>query len=494
MKRMMLVLLLTLIPQAVPAASDNTLFDIQQGLEQRVGEIVKRYDPKALVFVKLVPRIDKEQLPDTPFLIEKYAFDSSGMLSMKRMEVTIMSTSGTVPPSVRKLVHRAVAGFGVNPNILVKSLPEELNPEGEVKKEAISKPSFMDQHEEDIAQVVKIFIGIGATMVVLLLAQLLSQSSQAAKVAQAISGAATTVNTTLENGGKLASKVQPTASERPDVFARGMSLSETSLLALLSDCYWSGEDEYAAFLWKRVPLSKRRGLLAQLPFLGGYAEYVSTLREKDLGLEQTPYYLEPLSLFLFDNDAVTELTRRHPALLNRLPRMRKDHLKLTAMERIRLEEGAARMPVFPTDFSTIAPSPLRHLRITTPIPIRSLAEEGEVMSFDSLTLELKEKVPSLAWLLELTPTEVEEKFKTFSAMELASAWVGPEKVLAELRNRMPRKKVEMLEGYLRTVTPSRNSDTFKSLHYFAIDRLSHKRRLVETVSAPKEEIEAAAAA
>ncbi len=451
--------------QPLWAAIDASLMTIQQVLENRVSQVVRLYDPKAVTLVHLEPKKDKSPLPYTPFLLERLEFETEGMVSLDRIEITIFSDTLQSSGPLKDLLLPLTKHYGPDPTIQVRPFPEHSAILSPLKREisSLGMPS--------ITREMQIGLGIGVCLFLLLGFMAWSQGKHRNRLLQAIDVAARTVGTSLKPTTPSHARSTEVSAETSRTGRTPLSLPDKGVLALFADCYWAQEDGYAHHLWKRMNLGKRSAVLAKMPFLESYVEYITQFESKDLGYDLIPYYLDPYPLAQLDNQGLGDLVRKTPALLNRLPPLRKNALALTAMERIELEQKAQTLAAPASTMPEPNPSKPRVLKRSGTIPLSNVQEESEVMSFQFLSLDLKEQIPSLAWLLELPVETVEEELKQYSAADLAAAWIGPDKVLAELSKRLPPKKFLLIQSFLQQLKPSRSADAFQRLHRFSIEKL-----------------------
>jgi hypothetical protein len=230
---------------------------------------------------------------------------------------------------------------------------------------------------------------------------------------------------------------------------------------LLADCYWGHQDDYAAYLWFRIPVEKRTALLLKEEWAHDYVASLQGHAEKNLGYEADPYYLSPLPVSHLDNEALTELVRTHPPLLNLLPALRSDGLKLTATERLALMKTSEETD--PPDYLRQPPSPRRLLKSRARFKLATIQEESEVLASRDLTPDVARTIPTLAWLAESPPEAVRTLLAEFTAQDLARAWIGPDAVLAKLAECLPEKKLKLMLTYRDRLPPSRESAIFIEL-------------------------------
>ena len=195
-------------------------------------------------------------------------------------------------------------------------------------------------------------------------------------------------------------------------------LNEEGLISLLADCYWCRLDSYAAYIWRQIPVQKRRPILAKVDYLPEYAAYLVGMEGKDLGLENEPSYLVPLPIWHLDNRAITDLLRQQPGLRFSLSSSRMAGLTLTPKERVELAKSSDRFaPINFPDFEQMPGSPRRKLAARMEIPLNTVEEEREVLAIPYLPVEIMEGVPTLGWLSQLPDKFISEELAKYSAKD-----------------------------------------------------------------------------
>ena len=69
----------------------------------------------------------------------------------------------------------------------------------------------------------------------------------------------------------------------------------------------------------------------------------------------------------------------------------------------------------------------------------------------------------MAWLALRSLNYRKDILSRVDARELAGSWSGPKEVLAKLKEAIPEAKWKLLESYIESTVPDRNSDTFRYL-------------------------------
>ena len=257
------------------------------------------------------------------------------------------------------------------------------------------------------------------------------------------------------------------------------AMEDKSIVAMLSDCYWSRLDGYAALLWRKIPMGRRATLLSLEPRLKEYVSYLGSatnLAVVNLQAEHNPYYLSPFAISHLDNEALTQAARTIPGLLSQLPTLRTDAMVIPARERLGLlaqslsegEEAAAQ-----ASLAALPASKARHLEKTVMIPIDSLLEEEAILADSAgYSLDKKRSLRTLGWLAQLPKERGAAILKPYSAKALAGIWVAPAATLETLASFIPTEKRELLLSYLEQASPTRDSALYRALHESSVRALA----------------------
>jgi len=489
-------------PTSVEATTRESIFQIQQVLESRIAPIIRAIDPAALVFVRVKTVIkDSAPLPGTPFVVQDLTLkDATGDIQIEKVEINILTRKPKFSKTITSLIHEISDGLGPV-DLRVQKLPTELRPKAEAPPKPPPAPpkrapGFLPWLVESLRDPMAIpiaFLAFGLMM-------LISFQWGTFRLGRVVKSGLASLATSVENGGASSAAVSTAmaggsaaGAEATSSLSAGGSGSDAAsdllaglpaegLVAILADCYWCEYDAYAAYLWKRIPVEKRKDLLLQVDFLSEYAAYLTGMREQTLGAEQEPCYLQPLPIWHIDNATLTGVVRSNPQLRFRISSLRVARLALQPRERVDIiRSGISSAPMALPDFKGFPASAKRQLKMRTEIPLNTVAEEKEIMALPNLSIDIMESVPSLAWLAGLPEAVVREVLGGFTARDLAAAWVGPEEILTKLAGFLPEKKQAMLKSYSSQVVPSRNSPVFRTLHQRSIALL---RNPAPAVAAP----------
>jgi hypothetical protein len=483
----------------------------QHFLEERVLKIVRGYDKEALVFVDLSSSTKNLELPSMPFSFDVKSLKSKGEVTADLATVTIFSTlfskDAKLPNEASELIRRIgkpyaksltmkVAAFPKGYDASIPSVPGGLS--GSKKSEPTNWSEMWDTLQASnlvgglsatktkflrwgLFGVIALF-GVMASLMFVLWRHLSKMTSVQGAIEAGLGKVATALENTDRPGSVRSSEGEyrtPSSAANKEDSDAFSALPDESLLALLGDCYWAKEDEYAAHLWRQVPVAARKRLIDTATFIGTYASHLAQFSGVSKGFESDPYYLAPLDVHHLSNEALSNLIKTHPNLYRALPELRSLGLDLPLKERLTLsEQRGSKSLSQPKDLQELKnklkqlpPSTPRPLRLVKSLPIRSLADEQELQSWAKPSPDIMAATPSLVWSMHLSDDVLSRIVTDMPARELANAMVGPEAILAKITALLPPKRRELVENYLKKTTPQRESTAFLKLHQSIVDAL-----------------------
>lgn len=292
---------------------------VQQMLEERVNALVRFYDAQAFSVVNVLARKNTVELPGAPFYFEDFRISEVDGRLFEKIDVSIVSRLKDFPSELPELVKKLLAPHAPLVLVELKRAP------------AATQSQFVrPQMEIGLPSSVGVWLGIG-----ILLALLGALAFSLRGVSKGVETGAKNLATSLSQGvaslaeaGGLGSSSTVQASALTSATAAGASsdgwdqMSTATCLALLSDCYWCYQDAYASFIWERLSVSQRMAAVAAWPVLSQYVRHLAGVKAMDLSLHRDVAYLSPVDVHLWDNTVLTEQTKSHPALLERLSPLR----------------------------------------------------------------------------------------------------------------------------------------------------------------------------
>ena len=475
------------------AQKEETIIEYQKILKERITSIIKAFDPQAHVFVNIESKKITAKLPMTPFTVNQLDLsDNEGKLQIKSIEVNILSAKNDLPIKIREIVQELAAEFEVQPIINFRTLPQELiKVEKEKLGETVKLPNWFQWAEEyfqkdNSVPFHQVLIGLGISGLLILLTFIWALSSWVV-----IRGLSRSMHNDV---GNLVSAIEQASGggmgqaqigdvDMPGEATRGLSpvggeesvvksLPYNSITALLTDCYWSQQDQYAAYIWMQISISMKEKLMDEMPFLMNYVSYLTAFEGVSLGHEQDPYYLNPLKIGHIDNNTLTELTLGNPVLIKKLPPIRLNFLNLKISQRIALTQQANEGDISEIpNFEQIEESEHRQIKKREMYKIKSFEEEMEVLHATykkENALDIVSSVVSLGWLTMLPTERATDILHNYNARQLASAWIGPDEILDKLGTYMNKDKLDLVLSYAQRMSPNREGQVFRMLHEAAV--------------------------
>ena len=497
------LLLLCPWPAAAQMMNQHDLTAAADLMERKIGHFVRGFDAKALVYVsfttKRPKRVANTKMPSTPFVLDSLKLDGPDQeVTITGVQVDVFTADGKLEQAAGDMVKRLAAIGKAKVGVKVEALPagyQTRAPPGRELMELVRK------YEPNLQPGALFIAGSVALVVLLFLVFVVIFMRQTKKRLQSVDQAVgSLVNAIQESGGGAAAATPAAAaaaagpqreqgSDAADAereFFR--QLSDESLLALISDCYWCEQDAYGAWVWNRISVEAQNRLLKKVGYLDVYAGYLRNVTEGDSGYVRDPYYLTPQALEKAGNDVLTEKVRADAGLLKILPEMRIQALDLGAVERLEMQREANEKEDTP-QLPPLEESELRTLHKRQLIRVKTVDEEKQLMEMQDLELDAIADIPSLIWTSRLQDEGLEKVLGGINARDLASAWVGPEEVLSRIEGMLPPRKKDLLGNFKESVKPDRNSPAMMNIHQAVIAGLRQEAAAKE--EAPQAEETAA---
>ena len=500
---LMSLLLLLIIPE-MAMGQGAELFQMKILLEDRIFNIMRGFDPDAVVNAKIeVEKSANVKLPQTLITVKSIDLqDGQGRLKIKMVDVQIF-TSAPISQETKLLITsvashlfqgatvsyvKPLGGYKLKPQQII-----DLTDRSADAKKSDSSTEDQNSWIEDLSEVVGDWTGshkvallassvaVGLVVVFLVVNYLLImmtlrrqtkvleqglkkmasafEASAGAQEPAGMSAQIASQNATGSNekaaGSRDLSSIEKAMAELPDDGA----------LALLYDCYWCELDGYARFIWSRLQVARRQKFLGLDVLLRDYVEYFSSADEVDLGVDGDVYYLAPLPINKVPNSALMELAAKYPAILRKLPSLRIERFAYEANERLDLEARASKEPDSQPDFSALqGQSQPRVLKKKIKLRIKSDADEEKIRAQNIQDPDIMKTIPSLLWVERLSDEALSDVLQNFNSNELASAWIGPTTILDRMKSLLPERKRVMLEERVTSMKPSRDSRAYLTLH------------------------------
>lgn len=445
---------------------------VQELMERRITPLIRTLDSQAQVFVQL----ELSEEPAAP-AENAYLFNPEGLLvdekiKFKKFQILVVSRLEEMPLPTKNLIKKLTRDINVTPQIVMEPL--------ESSKTEFSAPATTKVQIEGLEKAQEGFSSMG---------QLLFSAMGLIAFVLCVIGAVVVVTFKQSpDSDKSNHQAKPNgrAVRRSEEEGYLEGFSNESFVSVLSDCYWCQEDGYASFVWQGVPLHQRKNVISETTFLSRYIETLTGKEGQDLGCLDHPYYLSPMAVNHLDNAALTEMVKKYPVLISRVSPLRAKNLNLTALDRVRLELAAEGKDGEKTpDFKEVPMGKQRVFSRKAPITIASVEEESALVKLKGISFELKSRIPSLAWLLELPEQKRSQVLESLTNEELAMAWVGPQDVLEKLKKSLSVERRAELSTWLGRVRPNRKSMGFKKLYELSLQGLSTDQRKTDAMPETK---------
>lgn len=459
-------------------------------------DLVRDVDPMAQVSIQEIHGNKSIKLPGTPFV-------ASGEKSAKRyrddlaeqLNIVVMTQSGELDASMTQLIKGIAGNYAAKINIKIQKISDELLAAQQAAVNATSKnqgnmgPSSLldamiqNYKQLDIRRYVFVTLGFVSLITIFLpLLWLGLHISVQRRMLKELREGFRSLSATIELSQEGQSRSQGLQSMTAPGFASAQTvpmlssstyfaeMTDDGLFALFTDCYWTHQDQYGSYLSHRIPVSRKIKMIERMPELGDYVAFVAQLPEVNLGFEQDSSFLASQPIWHLDMDAVSDYVKLNPAALHVLSPLRLVALKLRPAERLDLYEQAEDQSTKSFEWPN-ARSAARTLKKVMRMQINSEDEEREILSMPHPSLELIEQVPSLGWVLRLPQERITALLQSYSARDLASAWIAPPETLDQLKLHINAKKLGLMEALLEKTQSSRTSYAFGAIHQATVSEL-----------------------
>ncbi len=280
---------------------------------------------------------------------------------------------------------------------------------------------------------------------------------------------------------RAAASVQRKVESELSINSQIKDLSPMAVKMIISDCYWCEEDHYAAWMWSMLTSQQRETLLKQWSPAVQYIPYVVKLKPEYRQDHLNSCYLAAFDLSMISHEDLIEWIRRHPESWAMLSPMRQAHLKLSLKEKISLSSKASLVrELSPPQLQSV----LRIFEVS--VEVGDLSEVDEMSLFrspDFVPVALRAQIPSLVWMALLPIEQRKNLLEEFAAHLLAEAWIGPQPVLDTIKKAISEKKLALLNGYIKTIVPSRNSEAMQICTLRALEIFNQTTAKEEPVNA-----------
>lgn len=473
------------------SSSASMQVDLELKIQEKIRSLVKPLDPHAQILVNV--KIEDISTPLPAMNMDVYSLDAVSptegisMDDIEMVNIKIISRFKEFPPQLKQIINESVGITENKRKIVFEPFDEQtvqsiaevdnrmaaplLSFLDEAKKAAgnFSGPSFM----VTVGALALIFL-FGAVSLVLVLRMVHSTlMSSFNKLIVAIGEKESFGGQSSQNFIDVGPKAKALPSAKQGLLGDSNEQSQiaglqpVSLCALIADCYWCEEDEYASWVWNQMSYPQRSMVLESLPFLATYVSWLSNVEPVKMhSFHRHPYYLKPESINQTSQHDVHATVQKTPSLWHALSPMRRSHLDLSVSERLSFQSS----PPFVGALSGLMPES-KPRGLTLSLDIKALTDKDDLAIMENVDLvphEYRASFPTLAWLTFLTHQQREEIFSKLSAQDISRAWCGPQKLLKNLESAVGEKKMKLVASFVSRQMGERSSDSYKYLVESAI--------------------------
>lgn len=476
-----LSILVTILLTTIAWAEAPTLqiHEIESSFEQRIRSMVKPIDPQVQVFVDIELEKEKEvgYLPGTASELGDFSdlLAENGILgkTVSKIEVKIYSKLEKFPDW---LVDEVKQSFKLKKG-KIDIIAKQLDPDSiKIMEDQKINPNIDSAVEKIFSKIESLWQGnsqflftlLGGLIGFIFIFSFWLSTRGQKNLKNELKALAKVISETNQDN-QLSSfiDVEGRTQEAQQALTPGTSekleLSFEQVLALFSDAYWCQQDAYGAYIWKNISNNLREQLLSSWDPTAEYVSSLANVIPQNLGLDDHPAYLDPVALYNVSQTDLAEWLSENPEGWGHLSPLRQQYLSLSIEDRVRyMAQNVS------DKFSIKTPSIKSVPRnIELKNQAFSLSLEDDEKLFDNpniIPVEDRHKFPTLVWLALCEKQSIEQAMSGLTAREIASAWVGPKKVLNRLAAAIPEKKRNLVFEYSQKIQKSRNSNVF--IHLF----------------------------
>lgn len=464
--------------QAVSATTMQKRIELENQLRDRVTHVVNRVDPMAIVQVTIDLKTVSGDLPEMGLVgaVTPVDFDGDlGISSIAKINVLVVHQVEQVPDWIKKEIERAVKMPLVKTDIAFeKAGGVAASTSEEVSKVAQSMLETANKGLRDVKLGLIGLMGVAFISLIIIAFAVFSSSGRLEKsLARVIEEKVVPAMSEIGGGrstgrAEVATNAQTSAPVAHENSTQERTLADypdEALLTLFADCYWTGSDGYAHYLWTQITPAQREMLMSKRVVDVRYFWHIVGAEPEKLAYHDDARYLISGAEFRsIDQKTLLEWAKSNPEQTSRITPLRWESLGLSLPERLDMLESrakTARLDALPKFASA---STARDLPPQLSFKTITLADEEFVWANpEKLPPSARASFQSLLWLALCEEAYVRDVLSDMDARGLAMAWIGPPAVLDLLKAKLPAKKREMLEHFLQTEAPSRASESFNAL-------------------------------
>ena len=486
MKFKTFVILLGVFSINVAHANLSMRLDLEEKMQEKVSGVVTSFDPHAAVTVAITLKKLDVVLPgaSSQGVILESTATSSGISAqdIERIKVTISSKKSLFPKLFEQVIEtslgvpRGKVTIEFNENLLafVKSPIQLLSDESQ---------KFNNTFNEFEQKLYHFFyIGLGALGVLsgfLVLNafgvfafkrasrdqvkaiqdignEFKSRSKSAPQAAQAASGQEFQ-NSKLQNTADVHSPLRATGNDDESIAA----LSIDSLVSLISDCYWSRKDGYAAYLWTKMNIEQKKSLINNWNKAERYSEYLIEIEPRAENFHHHPYYFKASPLIHVSNEDLVGLIREDAGVWNVCSPIRKKEFHFSVVELIQLNSQQNNKKAR-YEFNGISEA----RNFNQSLDFGQISESDELSIFQNPNIipeSMRGQIMSIVWFALLPLETRKEMLLDWPASQLSEIWIGPDFLLEKLKESISEKKLPLVLEYQSKMIKNRRDQMMEQI-------------------------------
>lgn len=459
--------------------------EMENLLQSRAQDIVSKVDASAVVSVQIELKKISATLPGMGLSgqVTPVSFDGSiGPESIERIKVRIVS-SKEIPDWIQDEVKKAVSFEKVKAAISFEKVKNPIQEPSNRLEEFIQKDAFEvaktgasalgSLNERILWSVIVIGAGLLCLGLAIWFSVRILQGALVRTIEQKVLPAmaemrASPMASPVQRGrdesvaSAIAARPAPLSSGAVPGAKELADLPIRAIRVLFADCYWTECDSYAHYLWSQMNQEQRDQLIESKVVPVEYLSHIRQFGPQDMGYHLDARYLFAGEEFLnVDQRDLLAWLRKNKSAFSRISPLRAELLGLSLGERIELTNTAGgSKPV-------VTPSTSKPRALPRRLEIAKLTNDDEIYLWqnrEAVPLESREKLKTLVWLALAPDAYVTGVLEELDAKQLAEAWSAPPAVLERLESRIPVKKREMLQHFIKGgISADRNGDVFAYL-------------------------------
>jgi hypothetical protein len=460
-----ILFLLTMITSLVVRADLLDRIHLEDTIRTRIEDVFHLYDDKAKVLIHFDYKSFSGFLPGTNVESKTASPDRIEPGDITKLYVEIYSELEQIPPEAKTVVMHVIPFESTKVSVEYKQLKPQFPKD---VPRAIDSQSLATIAQNSVSSLGKVFgIVLFLSMISFLFYAIYSNYIKMKEFKFQISALTQALTQALsESGMSGGSRHAPMEQKSQTISVQTGEdkifdkFPKESLRELFADCYWTHEDGYATWLWKKISSEQKSYLLESLPPMKEYSLTFLQNAPQELSAHDHPYYLNPSALSFTSQEDLSQLVKATPGLWRRVGPLRQRNLTLSLEEKLQAMSSLADV-ARPVSYPK---SSLRELQLTQHWGHLSEADENTLYQNPNLIPdEIKPTIQSLVWLAQKDTNYIKTTLEKYDARSLASAWIGPREVLEKLEKTLPEKKVRLLQTYKTKVPATRDSEAYQSL-------------------------------